>query len=151
MTYFLKTKKETVDRLEAYLKYIQTLFLQPSGIAALHTDAGTEFTNTKVKRLLKDWGITLELVETEVHQHNGTAERFNGTHQDKIRALLFDSGFSNTIWGWASDATMYIYNWLLHSANDDYTSYERFHGKRPNVIYLPTFGALVQTHATPTN
>ncbi len=104
VTYILKKKKETADRLEAYFKYIRTLFLEPGRLAALRTDAGTEFTNTRVRKILKELGIRLEVAETDIHEHNGTAERFNRTHQNKIRALLFDAGFPNTFWGWASDA-----------------------------------------------
>ncbi len=39
-TYILKNKKETADRLEAYFKYIRTLFPEPGRLAALRTDAG---------------------------------------------------------------------------------------------------------------
>ncbi len=74
MIYVLKNKKETGDRLETYFKYIHTLFLQPESIVALCTDAGTEFTNSKVKKLLNMLGIRLELAEVDVHQHNGMAE-----------------------------------------------------------------------------
>ncbi len=106
-TYILKNKKETADRLEAYFKYIRTLFPEPGRLAALCTDAGTEFSNARVRKILKEMDIRLELAEADIHEHNGTAERFNRTHQNKIRALLFDAGFPNTFWGWASDAATY--------------------------------------------
>ncbi len=145
MTYILKNKKETADRLEAYFKYIRTLFLELGRLAALHTDAGTEFTNARVKKILKELGIRLELAETDIHEHNGTAVRFNRTHQNKIRVLLFDAGFSNTFWGWASDAATYLYNRVPHTVNGDVTPYERFYDKRPNVRNIRVFGTLAHT------
>ncbi len=125
-----------------YFKYIRTLFPQPGRLAALRTDAGTEFTNAKVKKLLKEMGIGLELVETDIHEHNGTAERFNTTHQNKIRVLLFDAGFPNTFWGWASDAATYLYNRVPHTVNGDVTPYEKIFDERPNVRNIRVFGTL---------
>ncbi len=144
-TYVLKNKKETADRLEAYFKYLRTLFPQPGRLAALRTDAGTEFTNAKVRKMLKEMGIRLELAETDIHEHNGTAERFNRTHQNKIRALLFDAGFPNTFWGWASDAATYLYNRVPHTANGDITPFEKFFGKQPNIKNIRVFGTLAHT------
>ncbi len=73
------------------------------------------------------------------------AERYNRTHQNKIRALLFDAGFPNTFWGWASDAATYIYNRVPHVANGNITPYEKFYGKRPNVRNIRVFGTLAHT------
>ncbi len=70
--------------------------VQPGSLAALRTDTGTEFTNAKVRKLLKEMSIKLELAKTDIHEHNGRAERYNRTHQNKISALLFDAGFPNT-------------------------------------------------------
>ncbi len=108
----------------------------------LRTDAGMEFTNARVRKILKEIGIRLELAETDIHEHNGTEERFNRTHQNKIRALLFDAGFPNTFWGWASDAATYLYNRVPHTANGDVTPYKKFYGKRPNVRNIRVFGTL---------
>ncbi len=144
-TYILRNKKETVEKLRNYFTYVKTLFPQQGRLAALRTDAGTEFTNTKVKRLLDELGIRLELAETDIHEHNGTAERYNRTHQNKIRALLFDAGFPNTFWGWASDAATYLYNRVPHTANNDVTPFEKFFGKRPNIKNIRVFGTLAHT------
>ncbi len=144
-TYVMKTKRETTDRLVNYFKYLKTMFPEPGRIARLRTDGGMEFVNSRLKKFLGEQGITLELAETEAHQHNGTAERFNRTLQNRIRALLIDSGYPVTFWGWASDAATYLYNRTPHTANDNYTPYERFHNKRPNVKYLRMFGARVYT------
>ncbi len=141
-TYILKNKKEMVDRLEAYFKYIRTLFPQRGTFVALRMDAETEFTNAKVRRMLNEMGISLELAETDIHEHNGTAERYNRAQQNKIRVLLFDAGCPNTFSGWASDAVTYIYNRVPHTANGAVTPYEKFHGKRPNVRNIRVFGTL---------
>ncbi len=85
------------------------------------------------------------MAETDIHEHNGTAERFNRTHQNKIRALLFDAGYPNTFLGWASDAATYLYNRVPHTANGDVTPYEKFYGKRPNVKNIRVFGTLAHT------
>ncbi len=124
---------------------MKTVVPQPGGIAALRTDAGTEFTNAKVRKMLNEKGIRLELAETDIHEHNGTAERYNRTHQNKIRALLFDAGFPNAFWGWASDAATYIYNRVPHTANGDLTPYEKFFGRRPNISNIRVFGTLAHT------
>ncbi len=67
------------------------------------------------------------------------------THQNKIRALLFDAGFPNTFWGWASDAATYLYNRVPHTANNDITPFEKFFGKRPNIKNMRVFGTLAHT------
>ncbi len=145
MTYILKNKKEMADRLEAYFKYIRSLFPEPGRLAALRTDAGTEFTNAKVRKILKEMGIRLELTETDIHEHNGTAEQFNRTHQNKIRSLLFDAGFPNTFWGWASDTATYLYNRVPHTVNSNVTPYEKFFGNPPNIKNIRVFGTLAHT------
>ncbi len=66
---------------------------------------------------------------------------YNGS---EIRALLFDAGFPNTFWGWASDAATYLYNRVPHTANGDVTSYEKFFDKRPNVRNIRVFGTLAR-------
>ncbi len=87
-TYVMKTKRETTDRLVNYFKYLKTMFPEPGRIARLRTDGGTEFVNNRLKKFSEEQGITLEVAETEAHQHNGTVERFNRTLQNRIRALL---------------------------------------------------------------
>ncbi len=144
-TYVIKNKKETVDKIMDYFTYLRTLFTQPGHMARFRADAATEFVNAKLKRILKEFGIEEELAEAGAHQHNGTAERYNRTHQNRMRALLFDSGYPKTFWGWASDAATYLYNRTPHKANENYTPYEKFHNNRPNLKYLRMFGAVAYT------
>ncbi len=148
--HLLKTKKETATYIKQYLDYIRTRFPRPGQLAMIRTDGGTEFVNKKVTKLLEDFGMTRETSEPYAHQHNGTAERFNRTVQEKIRALLFDAGYPVTFWGHAALAATYLYNRTPHATNNNHTPYELFTGRKPDVKHLRIFGSMAYVHLSGT-
>lgn len=57
-------------------------------------------------------GIFIDPSPPHVSQLNGTAERFNRTMEDRIRVLLFDSGYPASMWEYAFAVAQYTYNRL---------------------------------------
>ncbi len=83
----LMKKSQTKQYLKIVFNRIRSQFPTPGQIRILQTDQGTEFTNTSIKQLLIDYGITHELSEKFVSEHNGLKECFNRTIQERAREL----------------------------------------------------------------
>ena len=61
--------------------------------------------------------------------HNGVSERFNKSLQMKIRSVMIDSGIPKTMWIFAVEATVHIYNRSPHKSIDFETPLKKFCGK----------------------
>lgn len=64
-------------------------------------------------------GVKREMIEAiyaspYTPEHNGVAERFDRTLQEKVRAYMFDSGLPKSMWELAVDAAVYAYNRSPH-------------------------------------
>lgn len=107
----------------------------------LRCDQGSEFTSKASDTVLQKYNVKLDLAEMNVHEHAGTCERLNRTIQERIRALLAESGFPSSFWGQGADAACWLYNRTPHSALDYITPYEKFHVKMPELHQISILGA----------
>lgn len=95
--YTLKTKGEVFDKSIEF----KNLAENQTGrkIKAIRSDNGKEFENKKFDEYAKENGVVLQRTIAYTPEQNGVAERFNRTIMEKVRAMIFDSGFERRILG----------------------------------------------------
>ena len=139
--FVMSSRTETSEMLDAAYREIQAKFPGVGQFDKLRCDKGGEFESNNVTEILRKYGAIQEFAETDVHEHNGTAERMIRTIEDRLRALLFESGFPTNMWGQLVDTASWIYNRTVHSGIDHYTPYEKYFGKPPKISNLRIIGS----------
>jgi hypothetical protein len=116
-----------------------TKFGQGSGI--IQTNQGGKLASSDAFRdtMLKTFGYVVEPTGADSPSQNGGAEIYNGTLAVKVRTLLYGSGLPTKFWSVALLHAVYLHNRLVHSATGK-TPFEGWHGRKPNVSSLKTFG-----------
>ena len=76
----------------------------------MHFDSGTELVDAEMKAWAGQRGIELELTAPYLQSQNGVAERFNHTHMELARAMLFAKGLPKILWDQAVAHTNYLQN-----------------------------------------
>ena len=104
-----KTKEEVYDK---FVKFFEDLDGYP--IHYIQTDNGKEFTNKKLRELLKKENIEYDTVDPEDHAGQGKIERFNGSLRRLI--TIYESAYKTRNWVNALDDLVYNYNHRYHSA-----------------------------------
>jgi hypothetical protein len=140
-TFVMKTRDETPEMLDSALCEIQARYPGSGQFDRLRCDKGGEFESTKLLQILHKYGIEPQYAKTAAHKHNSCSERVIRTLEEKIRALLYKSGFSQSLWGQLTDTATWLYNRIPHSAIDMLTPYELFFNKAPNVAQLCVIGS----------
>ncbi|SPO38923.1 uncharacterized protein PSFLO_04402 [Pseudozyma flocculosa] len=83
-----------------------------------------EYTGHEFKSHLENCGIIHETSAPYTLQQNGVADRMNRTLFDKTRALLFESGAPNIMWGEALLHAVYLQNHLPTKSLHGMTPYK---------------------------
>ena len=65
---------------------------------------------------MKQEKIEYNVAPPHTPELNGTAERFNKTLQNKIRALMIDSGLPESMWILGVEAAVHIHNRTPHKS-----------------------------------
>jgi hypothetical protein len=110
----------------------------------IRTDQGSELarSNGFITAMLKNHGYVVECTGANSPSQNGSAEIFNNTLAVKVQTLLYGSGLLAKFWSAALLHSVFLQNRLVHSTTNR-TPYEAWHGRKPNVQYLKTFGSRV--------
>ncbi|KAL7292283.1 hypothetical protein TKK_0013894 [Trichogramma kaykai] len=141
--YCITNKSESGDCLEKYLRETRNLRGKNEKLCFLRSDNGTEFTGGKFSEIIDQEKATFDFAPPHTPQLNGTAERFNKTIQNKIRALMFDSCLPESMWSLAADAATYIYNRTPHKSNGFKTPLSFMNKNiKSNVDKIKRFGCL---------
>jgi IS30 family transposase len=75
-------------------------------------------------------------------QQNGVVERRNQSVVEMVRCMLKSKGVPSKYWGEAINTAVYLLNRSPTKSLDGKTPYEAWHGKRPRVDHLRTFGCI---------
>ena len=71
-------------------------------------DSGTELVNAEMKAWAGQRGIELEVTAPYLQSQNGVAERFNHTHMELARAMLFAKVLPGFLWDQAVAHANYL-------------------------------------------
>jgi transposase InsO family protein len=135
---FMVDKKDAVPRIKNHAMMIEHKFGKfPKW---MRFDNGTELVNAETKAWAGQRGIELEVTAPYSQSQNGVAERFNRTHMELARAMLFAKGLPEFLWDQAVAHANYLRNRAPTWALKGLTPYEAWHGHKPNVSHLREFG-----------
>jgi len=106
----------------------------------LRTDSSSEYMGSAFQEWLKTKGMHHEVINVDIPQENGVAERLNRIILEMMRTMLLESELPKSLWTFAVSYTQYILNRLPTRALDiDKTPYEVYHQRKPSVAYLRVF------------
>jgi hypothetical protein len=142
--YFLKSKDEVFRKFKEFKALIENL--SERKIKILRSDNGGEYTSKEFVNFCKDVGIKRELTTPYNPQQNGVAERKNRTIMEAVKTMIHDQDLPMCLWAEATMTSVYVQNWLSHSALGFKTPKEMFTGKKPEVSHLKIFGCPVFIH-----
>ena len=111
-------------------------------IKVLRSDNRTEYTCDKFDKFCEQAGIQHQLTVTYSTQKNGVNERKNRTVMEMARCLMFEKKLLKEFWAEAVNTSVYLLNRLPTKALENKTSYEAWHGVKPNTDHLRDFGSL---------
>ena len=142
--FVLKQKSDFKYCLRAYLQQ-QVTSGRP--VEAFHSDNGGEFDGEACQEILREYGVRFESTAPGNPHQNGIAERTFRTLFERVRALLYDSGLPETLWGEALMTVVYLKNRspckiLKYEA----TPLEAWTGKKPSLNHLVRFGSIAYHH-----
>lgn len=113
-TYPIVHKNDSGKCLEKFLVTVSNLIGKDEKACYIGTDKGTEFTESEFSKMMRRENIKRQLTPPDTPELNGVSEMFNKTIEWKIRALMLDSGLSNSMWGLAAKVTTHLYNRTPH-------------------------------------
>jgi len=117
-------------------------------VGTLRTDDGKEYQGQAFDAWLGAKGIKHEKSAPYAHQHNGVAERFNRTVQERMMAALTDARLDHMFWGEAATSVTRALN-CTPQRGHTLTPYEMFYGHRPDVSSMRVFGCRAWAYVPP--
>ena len=94
--YLMTNKSEVFDKIKEFHAWVVNIMQQQ--IAYFKFDGGGEFASNELLAWLKAKGIKLEVTCPYTPSQNPKAERMNRTIMEMARAMLFESGLSDSYW-----------------------------------------------------
>ena len=140
--YPLHDKTTVHIALEKVLEDARNIRGQSARIGKLRLDGGTEYLTESMKRLSLREKIQFETTPPGTPDLNGCAERFNLELQQKIRSLIFSSGFPKQMWAYALQFAINVYNKTPKSSIEYKIPFELMHDKPCTIKYFRRFGSL---------
>ena len=132
---FMTQTSQALECFKEYQALVEGLTGEQIGI--LHTDRGGEYVAKEFKRYLMSQQIDNEETDAESPKQNGVTKRLNHTLMDKARAMVAHAGQSKGFWAEAVNAANY-----LQSLRGHITPKEAWHGTKPDIAHLRTFGCI---------
>ena len=141
-TYAIYDKTQVHLALELMLRDARTKLGPDAKIREMRLDRGTEYWTADMRRVVEKENITYEICPPATPNLNGTAERFNLELGQKIRCLIFNSGFPLCMWGFALQFVVNVYNKTPHKSVGNEIPYEIFCKRPATIKYVRRFGSL---------
>src|ERR1044072_6729952 len=143
-TYPLKVKSDVFVTFKRFKVLVENH--SEKSIKVLRTDGGGEFTSNEMEDFWKIHGIIHEITAPYTPQHNGMAERRNGTILNMVRSMLKEKHLDKRLWGEAVETATYILNrsptkHLVNTVHEEVWS-----GRKPSVSHMRRFGSLCYSH-----
>lgn len=144
VVYPMKTKDMVFDSFKRFKAYAENHLGHK--IDTLRDDKGGEYMSNEFLRFTDECGISRQHTVRNRPQQNGVAERANRTLDERITAMLNESGLSKAFWGECLAALVHIWNRCPTSAVEKKTPFELWHGKKPDVSHLRIWGCTAYVH-----
>lgn len=117
---------------------------QGGAVKTLRTDNGTEYMGSLKRWCVKN-GVFRQFSAPRTPKQNGKAERLNRTLQERMRAMMLDSGMARVMWPFALETASYTRN-RIPQKGETITPFEKFWGKKPDVGHMRVFGCKATMH-----
>jgi hypothetical protein len=115
-------------------------------ILRFRCDGAGEFRGDFAKHLELE-GVEVDVTAPYEHWMNGKIERFMRTIESRIRAMMTTAQLPETYWGEAALTASYLLNLTTTSTlPNGKTPFEVFHGRRPDITHLRTWGTRCFAH-----
>ena len=135
---FLKTKDEASAVIKEQIHRSENVTGRK--VKRCRTDWGTELVNKDLMAFFKANNIIHETSVPHGHEQNGFAERENRTLQEHARCLLHQRNVDKRYWPDAVRTAAISFNMIPNRDQKDVTPFELWHGAKPDVSLLRTFG-----------
>ncbi|CAO2147884.1 unnamed protein product [Urochloa humidicola] len=117
-------------------------------IKVLRTDRGGEFTLVEFGEYCAGEGLERHLTAPYSLQQNGVVERRNQTIVGMARCMLKAMKMPVAFWGEVVSTAVFILNRSPTKALKGATPFEAWHGRKPDVSFLRTFGCVAHVKVT---
>jgi transposase InsO family protein len=142
----LSAKSDTLTALKKFQAKVEV----ETGrrLRVLRTDNGGEFTSVEFEMYCAEHGVERQHTTPYTPQQNDVVEQRNQSVVTMARSLLKSRSMPAMLWGEAVATAVYLLNRAPTKAIDVITPYEAWHGRRPDVHHLRTFGCVAYIKAT---
>lgn len=114
LAYAMNAKNEVGNCFESFLATMRAHLGDKVRVRKLRCDNGTEYTGGLMREICEREKVEVQFTEPNTPEHNGVAERFNQTIQERVRAMIFDSGVPKHFWDLAVGTAVHVYNRSPH-------------------------------------
>lgn len=136
-----KDHESILEKLKEWLQWMAAHNITVGAFTTLRTDNGTEFLSEPVLSSLASVGIKHE--RSPPYRHVYLVERTILTLREMIRSALYYRRIKLGFWAEAAHYCTYILNRIPPASCPTSTRYEMFHGTRPRIDHVRTFGCPV--------
>jgi transposase InsO family protein len=105
-------------------------------LRVLRMDHGGEFTSVEFAAYCMDEGVVRHHTTLYSPQQNDVMERWNQTVVGMARSMMKAKGMPMEFWGKAVSTAVFILNRAPTKALKGKTSFEAWHGHKPNVAFM---------------
>ena len=139
----LSYKSETTTAVREVIRLLENQTGET--VRAIQTDNGSEYVNAELTEYLGSKGIIHQTTVPYNPEQNGAAERLNRTLMERARAMISDANLPPELWAEAVNTANHI-RCLSPTAKKTKTPWELFHGKKPDVSKMRTFGSTAYSY-----